>query len=115
MPYDSWHVLGHQRKKEATAGQVSVCVCVCRELGWVGKAVDALAWIQSELGSGIFQCEAVVCRENLYRYTRDASVVIWAPVMQYIDRLQEPKLKHRNLWILILSQYVYSTTGEKQN
>jgi hypothetical protein len=89
-----------------------VCVCVCRELGWVGKAADSLAWIQSELGSGIFQCEAVVCRENLYRYIRDASVVIWAPVMRYVDRLQEPKLKHRKLWILISSQYVYSTAGE---
>lgn len=76
------------------------------------KAVDALAWIQSELGSGIFQCEAVVCRENLYRYIRDASVVIWAPAMRYIDRLQEPKHMQQNLWILIFSKYVYSTAGE---
>jgi hypothetical protein len=75
--------------------------------------VDALAWIQSELGSGIFKCEAVVRRENLYWHILDAGVVIWAPVMRCIDRLQEPKHQLQKLWILILSQYVYSTAEEK--
>jgi hypothetical protein len=98
-----------QRKKEATAGQVRVR----GELGWVGEAVDALAWIQSELGSGIFQYEAVVCRGNLYGHILDEGVVIWAPVMRDIDRLQEPKHRLQKLWISVLSRYVYSTAGER--
>jgi hypothetical protein len=46
-------------KKEAPSDQV------CHELGSLGKTVDALAWIHSEVGSGIFYCETAVCREYL--------------------------------------------------